>query len=208
MPDRRSIIYWDACVFLEYINGMGERVPILEALLNSSASDSGAVKIHTSSLSIVEVSFAASEREQQALDPEVERRIDNLWADSGAIVPVEYHDIIGREARRLIRDAIPMGWRLRPQDAVHLATAQWLSSAGINVEEFHTYDKALYKYADIVGFKILEPYTPWCGGIRTATASRCSTCSNFCLSPNPKIHPPTPLTTRVTLGQPVKNLCS
>ena len=196
MPDRRSIIYWDACVFLEYINGMGERVPILEALLNSSASDSGAVKIHTSSLSIVEVSFAASEREQQALDPEVEWRIDNLWADSGAIVPVEYHDIIGREARRLIRDAIPMGWRLRPQDAVHLATAQWLSSAGINVEEFHTYDKALYKYADIVGFKILDR-------IRLNR-----TCSNFCLSPNPKIPSPTPLTTRVTLGQPVKNLCS
>ena len=160
MADPRKVIYWDSCVFLEYINGVGERMPVLEALLSSSAGDNGAIKIHTSSLSIVEVSFAASERERQALDPEIERRIDNLWADPGAVVPVEYHDIIGREARRLIRDAIPMGWRLRPQDAVHLATAQWLTSVGVEVDEFHTYDKALHKYADIVRFKIIEPYTP------------------------------------------------
>lgn len=160
MADPRKVIYWDSCVFLEYINGTGERMPVLEALLSSSASDNGAVKIHASSFSIVEVSFAASERERQALNPEIEQRIDNLWADPGAVVLVEYHATIGELAKRLIREGIPRGLSLKPLDAVHLATAQWLSSAGVEVDEFHTYDRRLMRYSNSVGFRICEPYTP------------------------------------------------
>ena len=40
-------------------------------------------------------------------------------------------------------------------DAIHLATAKWLG-----VDEFHTYDTGLHKYAANLGFKIIEPYTP------------------------------------------------
>ena len=44
-------------------------------------------------------------------------------------------------------------------DAIHLATAQWLADNGTEIDEFHTYDRGLDKYAALVGFKICEPYT-------------------------------------------------
>ena len=68
MPESRRIVYWDSCVFLSYINDVADRIPILDALLASSASDSGTIKIYTSSLSRVEVSFGATEQKQQALE--------------------------------------------------------------------------------------------------------------------------------------------
>ena len=160
MADGRRNIYWDANVPLTYINDITDLVPTLEALLEASASLNGDVKIYTSELSKVEVAFAATERERRALDPEIEQKINDLWNDPDAIVMVEFHDAIATIARNLMREALPRGWSLRPYDAVHLATAQWLSSSGIGIDEFHTYDTALHKYAPIVGFRILEPYTP------------------------------------------------
>ena len=160
MPDNRRVIYWDACVFLSYINEVPNRIGVLDALLASSASDNGTVKIYTSAITRVEVSFAAPERAGQTLDPQTEQLIDNLWADPDAIVTVEYHDGIGIEARRLMREGLQHGWSLKPLDAIHLATAQWLSSVGIEVDEFHTYDSQLRRYAAIIGVKIIEPYTP------------------------------------------------
>ena len=59
-----------------------------------------------------------------------------------------------------MRDAITKGWSLKPLDAIHLATAQWLSSVGVTVDEVHTYDNSLVKYGPIVGFSIMEPYAP------------------------------------------------
>ncbi len=158
MPESQKIVYWDSCAFLSYINEIKDRIPILGALLASSASDE--IKIYTSALSKVEVSFGATEQKQQALEPETEERIDNLWADPAAVVLVEYHDGIGREARQLTRNAIAQGWSLKPLDSIHLATAKWLSDIGMPVGEFHTYDRQLNKYAAMVGVKILEPYTP------------------------------------------------
>jgi predicted nucleic acid-binding protein len=138
-------IYWDSCNFLSYINEMPDRVSILDALLASSASDTGTINLLTSELSKVEVAFGATEQLQRALVPEIEEKIDNLWADPSAVAVVEYHDGIGREARSLIRAAITRGWRLKPNDAIHLATAAWLSRVGISIDEFHTYDHSLHK---------------------------------------------------------------
>ena len=155
MPD--TFIYWDANPFLSYINEYPDRMPALDALLDSSAN--GSVTIYTSALSQVEVAFAASEQKRRALDPQEEQKIDALWSDPGAVALVEYHDGIGRQARALMRDAVTHGWSLKPLDAVHLATAMWLAQAGFQVDEFHTYDGALEKYATIVGFTICEPRT-------------------------------------------------
>ncbi len=160
MPDSRRAIYWDSNVFLSYVNEIPDRVPTLEALLADSASDVGSVKLYTSALTHVEVSFAASEQKQRTLDQEIEQRINHLWSDPRALVSVEYHDAIGQSAKSLIRTAITIGWSLKPLDAIHLATAQWLSTAGLALEEFHTYDKDLKKYESIVGLRIIEPYTP------------------------------------------------
>lgn len=135
-------------------------MPILEALLASSASDNGTVRLYSSAIAKVEVAFAATEKEGKALDPEIEQRIDSLWADPAAIVTVDYHDGIGWIARQLLRDAMTRDWRLKFADAVHLATAQWLSKVIDQAIEFHTYSKDLPRYATITGFTILPPYTP------------------------------------------------
>ena len=134
-------------------------MPILDTLLDDSARDGGTIKLYTSELSRVEVAFANSEKKQGSLDEETERRIDGLWTDPSAVVLVEYHDGVGREARTLMRNAIAGGWSLKPLDAIHLATARWLSTVVVTVEEFHTYDRGLYKYGPIVGFKVMEPVT-------------------------------------------------
>ena len=154
MPD--TAVYWDANVFLSYINGVPERLPTLDALLESSAS--GGIRIYTATLSVTEVAFAASEREQRTLDPATEQKIDNLWEPNGPVTLVDFHIGIGRQARDLMRGAITNNWSLKPYDANHLATAQWLSKMGISVDEFHTYDDRLVKYGSIVGFKIVHPY--------------------------------------------------
>ena len=156
MPDARKVIYWDSCVFLSYVNEMQDRMPVLDELLESSSG--GAVKLHTSTLTHVEVSFAAAEQRKRALDPQVEQRINALWSDPKAVVSVEYHDGIGQIAKGLIRNAITRGWSLKPLDAIHLSTAQWLVSEGLTVEEFHTYEKRLRKYEALVDFSIHEPY--------------------------------------------------
>ena len=136
-------------------------MPVLEALLADSASNHGGIKIYTSALSKVEVSFGATEQKQRALDAETEDRIDNLWADPGAAVLVEFHDAIGREAKLLTRSAITQGWSLKPLDAIHLATAKWLSDAAIPGGEcFKGAGTGLRReYAALMAFKVLGPYT-------------------------------------------------
>ena len=132
----------------------------MEALLDSSSSPNGSVKIFTSDLSKVEVAFATIERERRALDSDVEEIIDSLWDDPDAIVTVEIHHTIAMTARGLMRTGITAGLSLRPADSIHLATAEWLSSSGIEIDEFHTYDIRLRRCAPIVSFNLLEPYTP------------------------------------------------
>ena len=116
--------------------------------------------MYSSAIARVEVAFGAAEKEGKALDTAIEQRIDNLWADPGAIVTVDYHDGIGRISRQLMREGITIGWSLKTVDAIHLATARWLSDVNNQEIEFHTYSKDLPRYTPMVGFSILEPYTP------------------------------------------------
>ncbi len=155
MPDTDESLYWDANLFLSYINEHPERMPVLEALLADSAGDN--LQIYTSTLTTVEVAFAASEQQRRALDPVQEEKIDALWNAPDVVAIVEYHDAVGRHARDLIRDAMTQQRSLKPLDAIHLATAQWLVGAGFPISEFHTYDRQLYAYQSIVGFSICEP---------------------------------------------------
>ena len=159
MPGSPQNVYWDANNFLSYINEHPERVALLESLLSLSSHRDAQIKIYTSTLSHVEVAFSASEQNNQALDPEQERRIDDLWNDPSAVVSVEVHQDIIDRARSLIRESITRGWSLKPADAIHIATAQWLSRSGVAIAEFHTYDDRLCKFSEIVEFEIVEPYT-------------------------------------------------
>lgn len=159
MPETPAIKYWDSNVFLSYLNELPDRTPVLDALLDEASKSTDTAKIYTSTLTQVEVAFAASEQAQQVLDANVEQRINDLWADTSAVVSVEYHSGIGQIAKSLIREALTRGWSLKPLDAVHLATAQWLSSSGLVVQAFHTYDRGLFKYESLVDFTIHEPST-------------------------------------------------
>jgi predicted nucleic acid-binding protein len=155
MPDSQRTIYWDSCVSLSYIDAVPDRIQVLDSLLDDCAK--GLISLYTSDISRVEVAFAATEKEQRALDPETEGRIDSLWNDPKIFTMVEFHGGIAKEARALMRDAITRGWSLKPLDAVHLATAQWLSKTGLAIDEFHTYDTRLFRYGNIAGFKVIEP---------------------------------------------------
>ena len=154
MADQRSV-YWDANAFLSYVNRYEGRMPVLEALLDSSD-----VTIYTSAISRVEVAFGGVEQTRRRLDPAVEGLINGLWANPDTIV-VECQNEIGEGSRRLIRETLsrPRCWRLKPADAIHLATARWLIDAGVRIDEFHTYDADLYKYSSVVGFTICAPNT-------------------------------------------------
>ena len=157
MPDTPTILYWDSCAFLSYVNEYPDRISTLDALLESSAS--GAIELYTSTISHVEVAFGATEQLRRRLDPKVEQQISSLWSDPNVVVSVEYHDGIGQSARDLIREAVTRGWSLKPLDAIHLATAQWLSSVGIEIDEYNSYDTRLFKYAPLVAFSVCEPHT-------------------------------------------------
>jgi len=155
MPlNERKKIYWDSANWLSYINGVAERLPVLDALLAESASEKGTIIIYTSVISEVEVAFGAAEQNRHVLDPSIESQIDALWADREAIKLIEYHELIGLESRNIMRLSITQDWHLKPMDAIHLATAK-----GLNIAEFHTYDRALFKYSGYLGFVICEPHT-------------------------------------------------
>jgi len=153
MADRRRLVYWDANIFLTYIEDTPGRLPALDALLASAATGHN-VAIATSAVSLTEVAFAEAEKRSRALDPDIEAAIEALWNSPG-ITLVEFDPVIGRAARDLVRGSIITRPGLKPIDAIHLATA-----LSIQVTEFHTYDANLHKHSGRLGFPIITPPLP------------------------------------------------
>lgn len=153
MPEPRRVVYWDACVFLDYVNGVADKLLVLEPLLDR-AGPRGDIEIVTSTLSIAEVAFGHLDQTGQGFDPDTEAKIDALWTDP-IIKQIDFHKLIAFEARDLIRTVKLAGLGLSGADAIHLATAQ-----RIDVAEFHTYDAKLFRVSPHVGFPIQEPATP------------------------------------------------
>lgn len=143
-------IYWDSCVPLSYVNGTADRVPVIEELLRHARR--GEVELLTSVLSITEVAFAAAEQVGD-LSEETEADIDSLWTPDSPINLVEFHDLIARDARGLIRQGVQQKWgKLKPPDAIHLATAN-----RVGVDRFHTYDERVLKWDGALGFPVTQP---------------------------------------------------
>ncbi|MBA2514595.1 MAG: type II toxin-antitoxin system VapC family toxin [Solirubrobacterales bacterium] len=149
MPSPQRI-YWDSCVFLSYVNEDEGRVGDISSLLEGARKQE--IELVTSTVSIVEVAFGAAERKQSALSEEMEAKINKLWEAASPVTMVEFHVLIAEAAKRMMRSGIPEGWSLKPMDAVHLATAQRLG-----VDELHTYDDPLKKWATKVSYPIIEP---------------------------------------------------
>ena len=153
MPDAPRLIYWDSCVFLDYIAGSAKWLPILDSLLDR-ASRTGDMVIVTSTISIVEVAFAEAERDRKTLDDSVVAAIDALWTDRSAVQLVEFDQLIAREARRLLRRSMEMSRGLKPMDAIHLATA-----SRMHVADCHTTDDRLQAWNNDLGFPVRDPWT-------------------------------------------------
>ena len=151
-PGRRRV-YWDSCVWLNYINETPEDKEVLDILLNDSAMRYGDIHLITSVVAQTEVAYGAAEQSNKALDDDVEQKIDSLWRDRTAITLVEFYPAIALQARSIIRLGVEKGWNLRALDAIHLATAQRLE-----VSEFHTYDTRLHRYSEELGFPITDPF--------------------------------------------------
>ena len=62
MPPEPTRNYWDSCAFLSYINGVSDRLPTLDALLEESADPDNEREIVTSTFTIAEVAFVLHEK--------------------------------------------------------------------------------------------------------------------------------------------------
>lgn len=150
MVDPRSPSYWDANIFLAYIEGTPEQVEAIERLIGF-LEPAAQPSVVTSVLSIVEVAFIEEDKRRQRLGPAFDSTFAALWTDP-LIRLINLDPAIATSARQLVRDSLPTGPRINPPDATHLATAR---SAGVAV--FHTYDVALHRHSGRYGFDIVRP---------------------------------------------------
>lgn len=106
-------------------------------------------------ITIVEVTFAKQELDRHALDSAVEEKLERLWHPDGSPIRlVDVHEIIAREAARLLRDNLKRGWtKTRAADAIHLATARREFA-----DEFLTNEHAMLKWGPVLGFKVCPPH--------------------------------------------------
>lgn len=150
-PEIVPLIYWDADVFLTYINGtIIERMPHLDAFLEKSGRD---IQLITSTITVVEVAWAKAEQDGKALSAAIEAKINLLWSSPTAPVKmIEFHPQISEQARNLMRYALSQGWQLKPLDAIHMASAK-----SIGVAAIHTYDDKWDKFSSHLGIKIELP---------------------------------------------------
>lgn len=152
MPEKQ-LLYWDANIFISYFNEHPDRLSVIETILENIQNNKHE-KIVTSVLSKVEVSWVAHEKLQRLLSDEEIHRIDGLWSDPSIVEIAEFNDEIALLARSLMRSGMSKGWKIKTNDAIHLATAEW-----VGVYEIHTYDKGdLHRFKEIINIEICEPY--------------------------------------------------
>lgn len=153
MAERVPRLYWDANVFLSYIDGAPDRLSDIDAVLEEARQ--GKVEIVTSTTSITEVAFGSVEMDRRALDPEIQAKIEGLWVPASPVNLVEVSVLIVEKARSIMRSAIPQGAKVpKPMDAIHLSTA-----VRLEVDVFQTYDGPLRKVAARIGLTSTEPST-------------------------------------------------
>ncbi len=155
MKSEDKFVYWDSCLFLAFLNDENGKADLISELYEKVEKENG--KILTSTLAIVEVAHASSEKNNFLLDPEIQNEINQIWADS-KITTIEVNQDIAETARQIIREYLPKQWALTTQDAIHLATAVWINRNVAHLKEFLTFDQKLFKYQTQLGFHIKEPY--------------------------------------------------
>jgi predicted nucleic acid-binding protein len=155
-PSKATTYYFDACVFLSLINEESGRCDTVEAILDDA--EHQRCEVHTSQMSVAEVSFGEQEKKGKVLSAAVEKNINSLWHPGSPVRLVDLHQMISEEAKSIIRKAMKDGWTLgetwsvKPSDAVHIATAKI-----VKAQYFFTYDGRLLKLKH-TGIEIREPF--------------------------------------------------
>jgi predicted nucleic acid-binding protein len=142
--------YVDSCVFISYFNNHPNRADLIEQFFDAVRNNPDE-KLVTSTLTITEVAHIAQEKEKWRLQTDVEEKIDLFWQEEALIEFVEVNELIARQARTLIRQAIQKKYALKPPDAIHLASARFVGAGS-----FVTYDN-LEKYASLITIEVIEP---------------------------------------------------
>lgn len=157
MASKITYTYWDSCVFLSYVAKIPDRIEMLDAVLEEVREDRER-KLIASAFAIAEVAFASGHGSPTRRPTDEEARIDELW-EAPFIELVEVNRFILYQARTLMRDAVDQSLPLKPNDAVHLATAAWVNEHVGPVNEFQTYDKKLMNCNALISIPIREPTT-------------------------------------------------
>lgn len=145
-------IYWDANVFLLYLDGDPHWLPTLDVLMHAAIQ--GEILLYTSVLSQTEVAFTAIEKTSGTLSTAEEERIDALWKTKGIRV-IEYNPFVALKARDIRRASMTHGLTgHRAPDMIHMATAQF-----VNADEMHSTEPKLHRFSPILPFPICDPHT-------------------------------------------------
>lgn len=148
--------YLDSCVLIDLIEHPASEEPAKTIYSIIADAEKGRFDLVTSTLTMAEVWYVKAEVDKHAIDPEVEKKINQLWHPiSSPIRIVEVHEGITRDALRLLRDSIFKGWgKTKGVDAVHLITAHREGAT----EFFTSGERAMRKWESSFGFKICRPH--------------------------------------------------
>ncbi len=144
MADDGQRLYWDADVFLAYLNNEPGRAQSIEAILDLVEKDPKTI-IVTSVLTKVEISWIAIEKMNRVLMPNELERIDSLLENYHIVETVEFNDRIASLARDFMRKGMEAGGKkLRTNDAIHLASAIWVQAKELNtynISDYHFFEQ-------------------------------------------------------------------
>ena len=86
------LVYWDSCLFLDYLNATPNGVEIVSPLV--ALARSGDFEIVTSTISLAEVAYVGKEL-REGPDSAIADGIDKMFRDETLLTLVEYDQEIG-----------------------------------------------------------------------------------------------------------------
>ena len=129
--------YWDSVTFLGWLGEEEDKVPHCRPVLE--AAEGGTVVLVTSALTIVEVLWPKGHKKVAAQHA---HKIEAFFRHSWIIVR-ELDRFIAEDARALVWNK-----NVKPQDAIHLATAL---RQDVQLDQFDTFDGDLIKLSGSLG---------------------------------------------------------
>jgi predicted nucleic acid-binding protein len=144
MADGLKAVYWDSCVIISRIQRTPERIEVLEYLTEEA--ERNRLLIVVSTFTIIEVNRTEN---QKPLTEEEDRLISDYFENDYIVIrPLTIP--IARLARDIARE-----YRIKPKDAVHVATAVFWE-----VPLLHSYDENLCKKTEMIGDPPLKIENP------------------------------------------------